>query len=139
MTAKQYLQQIQRYDTRIKHKALQIEEIRTQAAGLHAIDYSADRVQASPSDRLANVISRWYELECQLTDLCDRYIRRKAIIIQQIESLPDERYVQVLYKRYVEYKSMVVVANEMYYAYEYCCRIHGHALRAFYNAYLRDG
>ena len=56
MTTKQYLQQIYRLYAQIKQRQEQLDELKAAAAGFRAIDYSADKVQSSPTHRMADVV-----------------------------------------------------------------------------------
>ena len=136
MTAKAYLQQIYRLKIKIEQKAQQLEELKASASGFKAIDYSADKVQTSPSDRMADVVGRFADLEETINHLIGEYLYKKDFIIMQIQLLEDTRYVDLLYRRYVLFMPFRTIAKELNYDYKYCCRLHGKALRAFEKTYL---
>ena len=48
-----------------------------------------------------------------------RYDNLKNKITFEIQQVDDARYMQVLFKRYVECKDMLIVASEMNYSYEW--------------------
>ena len=131
MTAKAYLSQLYQIEIRIKVKSQQITELKVIASGFKGIDYSADKVQSSPSDRMAEMVGRWSDMESELSYMLDRYIRLKNIIIEQILAIGDERYIAILYGRYVEHKTLREISAEMAHDYKYICRLHGKALTAF--------
>lgn len=137
MTAKQYLRQLERINILINTKQLQLDELRVISSGFKAIDYAAVRVQSSPSDRMAALMSKWVDLEDEINNIIDNYVDAKNKIISEISQLHDARYIDVLHKRYVEFKPLTDIANEMGYAYKYTCRLHGRALRAFDHTILR--
>lgn len=131
MTAKQYLRQLERINHIINSKQLQLDELRVIGSGFKAIDYAADRVQTSPRDRMADIMARWVDLEEEINEIIDRYVDTKNRIINEVNSLQDARYMSILYKRYVEFKPLVVVAYEMNYDYKWTCKLHGDALQTF--------
>ena len=53
-------------------------------------------------------------------------------IVQQIETM-EFPYKNILYKVYIQGKSLVTTASEMGYDYKYMCKMHGFALEKFDN------
>ena len=49
LTARQYLEQLQELDTNINQDLERLEDMKTNACSTGGIDYSAERVQTSPS------------------------------------------------------------------------------------------
>jgi len=129
MTAKEYLQQVEKLNILINHHIEQLAELKT--IGARAVDYSADRVQTSPTNSMELLVSKWVDMEAEITQMIDRYVDLKYKVIREIHQLEDTRYIQVLYKRYIEFKSLHKIAAEMDYEYTWMCRIHGYALNAF--------
>ena len=116
----------------IKQKKEQLEELNVKAQGLSSFDYSADRVQTTPAgDQLSTDVGRILELEDQIRAKLMQYIEAKTRIIDEIQMLKETKYIQILYKRYVEDKNMAQVAKEIPYEYAYACHMHGEALKAF--------
>lgn len=136
MTPKQYLNQIQILDVRIRHRIEQLDELKALTAGIRSPVMNADRVQTSPDDRMLSIISKWVDKERQINALVDRYVDIKDRIISEINSLDDPRFVRILYRRYVRYDSLTVIAADMGYEYKWLCRMHGDALRAFGDTVL---
>lgn len=138
MTAKTYLRQIYFLYVKIRQRQEQLDELKAAASGFRAIDYSADKIQSTPSDRMAEVVGRYADLEAELQRMIDQYVERKNAIISQIEQLEDSRHVEVLYARYVGFKPLGAIAEEMGYEYKYLCRLHGMALKAFGSRFLKE-
>ena len=132
MKAKEYLQQLKLLDVKIDQKLKQVGGLRQMAQATGALDYSKDRVQTSLSgDSLSNAVIRYLSLEEEVDRQIDQFVDMKNQIINQIQELKDVNYVQVLFKRYVEYKALEVIAVEMGYTYQYVRILHGHALQDF--------
>ena len=138
MTAKSYLQQVYWLYSNIKIKSQQLDELRADTMGYKAIDYAADNVQTSPSDRMANTVGRYADLEAVVRGMIDEYYYKKDYIINQITALDNAKYVEILYARYVEFKSLKKIAHEMSYEYKWACALHGRALKAFSDKYLNN-
>lgn len=129
MTAKEYLQRIEKLNIQISHHIDQLMELKT--FGAKAVDYSADRVQTSPSNSMENIVGRWVDMEAKLNTMIDSYVDLKYQVIREIHQLEDTRYIQILYKRYIEFKPLRTIAVEMGYDYKWLCHLHGQALEDF--------
>ena len=131
METKEYLQQIGRYDRRIKKKLVERAQYRSMACSVSAVK-NDERVQSSPSyDTMDKIVSKIEQMENEIDMLVDRYIDNKRIIISQIDSMADEMTYQILFSRYVEQKTFEKMAIEMNYCYKQIIRRHGKALQEF--------
>ena len=132
MNAKTYLREI-------KIKRQYLERLKARRASLHldvsfgGIDYSADKIQKTPENRLENAMIK---LSDRMEDL-DQKIAEVSIeiddrlkAIESIDDGSDQRgmYRAILFKHYYEDKSFEEISVEMDYAYNYTCNIHGDAL-----------
>lgn len=135
MKAKDYLKQLELLDTKINQKMQQVSELRQMAQASGAIDYSKDRVQSSPSDSLSNAVIRYVTLEEEIDKQIDHFVDMKNLIINQIQGLQNVDHVKLLFKRYVEFKRLEVIAVEMNYTYQYIRELHGYALAEFQRTY----
>lgn len=136
-TAKQYLQKVRKLDRMIEQRIKERDSLR-QFDGVGAIAYDKDPVQTSPkgSAPFESTVEKLIALEEELDRLIDEYVTLKDKIIGEIQGLGNTVYVTLLHKRYVEYKSLEVIAVEMHYSYERVRHLHGYALRAFELEYL---
>ena len=126
--AKEYLKDI-------RYKRQQLERLKERRSQLHldvsfgAIDYSADRVQTTPQNKLENAMIKLSDRIEQI----DTSIAKLSIEIDDrlsnIESLSDSNHRDILFKRYSEYKSFEEISVEMGYVYNYICNLHGDALK----------
>ena len=137
MKAKEYLQQLQRLNTVINQKVKELESLRMQSKSLGGTDYSKERVKTSHSGNspFVNIIGKAIDLEGEINREIDKFIGEKHTIINQIQALHNSKYIRVLYKHYVEFKRLEVVAVEMNYTYQYIVELHGAALRCFQTTY----
>ena len=138
MTAKEYLQQIQRNDIKINQLIKEAEDLRKSIVFISGIDYTKDRVQASPDSSTGpmKTIERWYDLERDIEKRIDQHVRLKHKIIQEIQSLKKSEYSEILYMRYVNYMSLEEIACSLKYSYYRVAHLHGEALQAFVSTCL---
>lgn len=137
MKAKEYLQQLQRLDTVINQKIKEVDDLRLKSRSTGAIDYSKERVQTSPSGDapFVKLIGRIVDLEEEINAEIDAFVDEKHKIINQIQALKNSKYIEILYKHYVEFKRLEVVAVEMNFTYQYVVELHGYALKDFQTTY----
>lgn len=133
MKAKEYLQQLQRLDTMINQKIKELGDLRLMSQSVCGIDYSKERVQSSPSGDAPFVkpVLRMIELEQEINAEIDRFVDEKHEIINQIQALQNPKHIDILYKHYVEFKRLEIVAVEMNFTYQYIVELHGTALKEF--------
>lgn len=132
MTAKQYLSQAAVLKRRIKQVTDRIEELRTETENPKAIRYDKDLIQKSATgDALANYMIRLDKEEQRLYNLKELYIDKYTEIRERISEVRPDLYADVLYMRYLENKTLVIIADELNYSYEWVCRLHGRALQDF--------
>lgn len=140
MKAKDYLKRLKRLDTIIRQKQQEITDLRLTASSTGGFDYSKERVQSSPSGDAPFVrpVLKIIELEQQINAEIDRYVEEKHKIINEIQSLKNSDYINLLYKRYVEYKSLEQICVEMNFSYDYIKHLHGYALQCFEDKFLNS-
>lgn len=140
MKAKEYLQQLKRLDTMINQKNQELNDLRLKAGGTGSVDYSKERVQTSPSGeaQFAKLLERIIDLETEINAEIDAFVDKKHTIINQIQRLKNPDYIRLLYKRYVEYKSLKRICVEMNFSYNYIKHLHGYALQNFQEKILNS-
>lgn len=140
MKAKEYLQQLQRLDTVINQKIKEVQDLRLQAQSGSGLDYSKERVQSSPSGDAPFVkpICRIIDLEAEINAEIDKFVDEKHKIINQIQGLKNSDYISLLFKRYVEFKSLEKICVEMNFSYDYIKHLHGYALQDFEDKILNS-
>lgn len=135
MTAKQYLRQILKAQRNIQILTDEIEERRTKLMST-AAPTLGDKVQTSPSgDRFADMMAALADKEIQQAEMLYAYKLLRIQIIDQLMGLDSDVQVAVLRARYIQGKSLRIVAQEMHYSYDRICHIHGEALVSFIKKY----
>lgn len=132
MTAKDYLQQIRALDVKIKQKQEQYRRLKELASSPGGIRYDILSPQTARSaDKLENSVIRYLELEQQIREEMLKLEMARQTAVNQIQSLSDVRYMDVLFKRYVEYKPFKTIAQEMICSVENVFVLHRKALKEF--------
>lgn len=129
MDAKDYLGQIRLLDVLIQNKQLEIEQLETLATRVTSVN-EGDRVQASGNqDKMADIVCKIVELRKEINADIDKLVDLKSEIIPIIDAVQDADMIDVLYKRYIQYKKWEEIALEMHYTYQWVCKLHGRALQ----------
>lgn len=137
MTAKQYLQQLRRI---AGHIAVLQEEIIRCRARLESttLNITGDRVQTSVGgDRFAEQIAALADKEQIYFDMIEDYETLRQRIVAKILGMDNPVYSRLLYARYVQGRTLSAIADEFAYSYDRMRHIHGEALQAFAEKYLR--
>lgn len=135
MKAKEYLKQIEKLDKCINQRQIECDSYRLLAEATEGIQYG-DRVQTSPQgDTLEKKVVRYVQLEQDINDMIDRFVDLKHKIIDEIQGLSEVKHIDILFKKYVQYKSLEQIAVEMNYTYQYVRELHGYALQEFSTTY----
>lgn len=133
MKAKEYLRRLQRLDTIINQKIKEIDNLRAMSTSVGSFDYSVERVQTSLDNNAlyTKAINRVCDLQEEIDRQIDQFVDEKHKIISQIHCLDDSKYIEVLYRHYVEFKRLEEIAVELNYSYQYVRKLHGYALDSF--------
>lgn len=129
-TPKEYLRQIRLFDICIRQKEAELAAMRSEIESMSAA-VTGERVQTSVNDKMSEKVSHIVDLEAMIIQDKEKFLRMKDRIINEIQSLDNSVYVDILYKRYVEYKQLEEIAVEMNYSYRQVLRLHGFALQEF--------
>ncbi len=129
-TPKEYLRQLRTAEIKIEQKEEELERLKS---SLESISTGTDgeRVQTTPRDRLSEEITRIVDLEKEINSDLGAMLMLRNKIINEIQSMDNPVYIDILYKRYVQYKSLEEIAVEMSYSYVHIRRLHGYALIQF--------
>nr|DAG62639.1 MAG TPA: Protein of unknown function (DUF1492) [Caudoviricetes sp.] len=129
--AKEYLKQVETLDTKIQQKNIELDSLKDNAIGLGAFDYSKEKVQTSASESMSGKVAKYVDLENEIHEDIERFTELRHKVIGQIHMLDDPKYINVLFKKYIEYKGLKEISKELGYSYDHIRRVHGWALLAF--------
>lgn len=132
MTAKQYLQQIKKINVVINCKQKELDSLNDLTQSI-TNSYKFDSVQSSgDKDKIGNAVAKMIDLQRSINEDIDRLVDLKREIMNKIETL-DGTYLDLLYKRYFEFKTWETIAVEIGYTYQWVCELHGKALQKLQN------
>ncbi len=132
MKAKEYLMQIEILSVKIEQKKQRAKEYRDLALCSGGFDYSKERVQTSNlGGQIEDRIIRYVSLESEITENIFMLQQIKDKITGEIHNLNNSDYIILLYKRYVECKTLGQIAKDMHYSYDRIKHMHGNALMDF--------
>lgn len=136
LSAREYLGQLQELDTNINQDLERLDDMKTNACSTGGIDYSAERVQTSPSgDSLCKTVTNYVAFNDEINAEIDRFCDAKNLIIKQIRGLHNNYFNQILFKVYVQFKTVKQASKEMKKSYNYTVELHNKALAAFEETY----
>lgn len=132
MDAKTYLEQVKMLNIKIRQLEERLACMRETAGGAAAIRYDKDNVQVSvQTDIVERNVIRLVEMEEKIFAEKVRLEATKNTIVEQIQGLNDPRYVDLLFKRYINLESFERIAVDMSYDYTYTRALHGEAIGYF--------
>ena len=134
MTAKEYLSRLQRIENKIEYYSRESERIRMMLLP-KGITYDKDKVQTSVSDKVTEDIAKLIDIDNKYMKLIGIYFEMRGLIVTQIYGLTEQNYVDVLIKRYLEKKPLVIIAEEMGYSPDWIKHLHRKALKNFEKTY----
>ena len=128
MNAKQYLNQIRKYEVLITNKEEQLKALQARAVSTTA-QMGGERVQTSSShDTHERIMVAILDLENELSTKINDYIKLKKEVIKVIDQLQEATHIDILYKRYISFKKWDDIADDMGYSIQAIFKIHGIAL-----------
>ena len=127
------LRKIRIYDQRIDAKIRELGAIEKQQTYVGGMNYEDDRVQTSAdgTSGALKLAEKIVDMQREINEMIDRYIDLRHEIVEEINSLEDERYIAILAKRYIAGKSFEEICSEMKLSYHRTCHLHGEALFAY--------
>lgn len=138
MTAKEYLKQIKKMDRDIDRKQYEFDTLKKRRTYISGIDYAADRVQtSSDGEGFTKISDRLLDLHREINSEIDDYHDMRHKAINEIQSLSQEEYSDILFRVYVQYQTLTEAASGMGYDYYWACHLHGKALLEFDDRFLK--
>lgn len=136
LTAKEYLEQLAVINDQINQNLELLDEMKTDASSVSGIDYSRERVQTSTSgDKLCKDVTGYVAFNDHINEEIDLFVNAKEQIIGEIRGLRDRNSINILFKVYVQFKSVKQASQEMKKSYNYAISLHNQALKTFEKTY----
>ena len=136
MTAKEYLSKVKLNCIKVEQKKKQLKELEEKRFNVQALDLTKERVKHSRKSY--NLSDACEQLKEDLKKQIATYLLEKDKIINEIQKIENEMYIEVLYRYYVEYKPLELIAEELNYNYCYIRKVHTLALKKFETIILNE-
>ena len=127
---KKYLQQIRLYDSHINTKLEDLHQLKEMVTKITPTLKDDVVSGGGNQDKLGDAIAKIVDLEEEVNRDIDSYVNAKQEISNTFEKISDPDQLQVLHKRYVQYKTWEQIACEMNMSYRNVCYIHGKGLQS---------
>lgn len=135
MTAKRYLSELQLMSAKIEQLQEQRQMYLEMATSI-TVPFNPVKVQTSRKvDRIGDNTSKAADLAKEIDEKIDDLWNRQQETIKMIQFLHNADYMRVLFKVYVQFKTVKQAAAEMNKSYSYTIELHKKALEAFETAH----
>lgn len=131
MSTQEYLEQIETLDIKIQQRKKELYQIRINMYSLKQLGMS-DRVKSSNREyQLEEKIDDIQKIEKETRNMIKSMVKKRHKIIREIQVMHNPKYIDILFKKYVEYKKMDEIRTEMSITYESAKKLHQRALKEF--------
>lgn len=134
MTARTYLEQINKLNMMIENKLQEIYALRTTATRV-TVSIEQERVKTSPSNVLENTIAKIIDKEWEIDKLVDEMIDKRSKIVEQIDAIENQKFYSILTYKYVQCMSNKEVEQKMKLQERQVKNLHHDALCEFERLY----
>lgn len=134
MKAKDYLENYRRNEIAIEKLKNEITRIDARLKG-GSHSYSSDKIKSSDDNLNEKLMAECLDKRNKMNNDIVMNENVRADLVLKITSMSDYRYIDVLYKRYIECKRFELIAVEMNYDYDYIRKLHIKALEVFAQDY----
>lgn len=134
MTARTYLEQINKLNMMIENKLQEIYALRTTATRV-TVSIEQERVKTSPSNVLENTIAKIIDKEWEIDKLVDEMIDKRSKIVEQIDAIENPKFYSILTYKYVQCMSNKEVEQKMKLQERQVKNLHHDALCEFERLY----
>ena len=128
MKAQDYLGRIRWNRLKIEQKKNQIEKLKS-AAGEIGINMDAPKVQSSHKSDIADIVARYEDLRAEIAEDVLSSQRELDEIVTVIQSVSKTLYADILYKKWIEDRTLEQIAVDMNYNFYYVKNSYMEALR----------
>lgn len=134
MKAKDYLESYRRNEIAIEKLKNEITRIDARLKG-GSHSYSSDKIKTSDDNLNEKLMTECLDKRNKMNNDIVMNENVRADLVLKITSMSDYRYIDVLYKRYIECKRFDTISVEMNYDYDWVRKLHTKALEAFAEEY----
>lgn len=130
MTAKEYLNQVQKIDKLINAKQTELYHLRLNATSVSSPQLS-DKVQSSGTNNSMSTVDKIIDLNNFINNEIDKLVDTKAEIHKRIQCVYNPDFIALLTDKYISGYTLEQIAERMNKSYETIKSWHGEALQIF--------
>lgn len=132
MTSKEFLRQAYRLDQRIESDLRELDDLRRMSTSISSVDYSADRVQASPRNEapFVRALAQIEEMSNKINREIDRLVDLKAEIRNVIDAVEDPDEKMLLRYRYINFDTWEHISDALGQSIRWTHILHARALES---------
>lgn len=134
--AKAYLYRLKTLNNEIEESLRQLEKLRADMFGMSGMDYSKDRVQVSPEDRLSDAMAKYVDLDAEINRMIDRYVDLKREVIRRIRGMENKAHREILFRKFVKFQSVREIGAAMKKSKSWVFEKQAEAIKDFKAQYL---
>ena len=135
LTAKEYLSRVAVMQRCINQKCAELEALENTIYNASGIDNSREKVQTSVQNKGFDKVDRKIDLQNEISMQITALVLLKHKVIDEIQALDRELFIDVLFERSIENRTLEEIAVKRKYSYSHIKHIHGYALEAFRKKY----
>lgn len=122
------LEQVEMADTIIKNKLIEKQQLMDIALGITASTGGDIVKSSSTKSKMADAINKLVDMEKEIDDAVDHFIRIKKEVVTLLEKLDSPTEYNVLHMRYIQYMTLQEIADKYGKEYGWVTTTHGRAL-----------
>lgn len=126
---KEYLEQVDRISAKISRKMAEIQVLEGIRDSV-TVELE-EKVQTSNISDFGDISAKIIDLQYEVDDLLMKKTKAKMEILKEIKNLDNDEQITVLIKRYLQNKTLTVIAKEEYWGYSKAKSVCGMALENF--------
>lgn len=135
MTAKKYLSELQVINTKIEQlqeqRQMYLDMATSITAPVNPVKVQTNRISDLIGDKTSKAIDLGKKIDEEINNLWNK----QQEVVKEIQSLHNVDYIRILFKVYVQFKTIKQASFEMKKSYSYTVELHKKALAAFEAAY----
>lgn len=135
MTAKKYLSELQVINTKIEQlqeeRQMYLDMATSITAPINPVKVQTNRISDLMGDKTSKAVDLGKKIDEEINNLWNKQQK----VVKEIQSLHNVDYIRILFKVYVQFKTIKQASFEMKKSYSYTVELHKKALAAFEAAY----
>lgn len=135
MTAKKYLSELQVINTKIdqlqEQRQMYLDMATSITAPINPVKVQTNRISDLMGDKTSKAVDLGKKIDEEINNLWNK----QQEVVKEIQSLHNVDYIRILFKVYVQFKTIKQASFEMKKSYSYTVELHKKALAAFEAAY----